>query len=595
MDQAEATNPFKSIASSSTSYRRLHETTRVEDSPVVTVRERASSWVTFEDDKEGRVSVLASDYGATSFSSSLMAAPLRTVQEAMLSNDCEVGSRVDRARSPNAIEVKEERSTPFSHPGVFWYTHPGVSQYVGRDPLRGDRALSPISSASASSDERRPNWERFDDDGLSPVLTPSSDDQSGDHHLSHVMRPGVQNGWQLKCKLRNAKRKDPWVPVNMSVEGTSLLLLRCPETELQAENKLHHPGELEEVDLNEVLPYQEIQLHHGMAFTDMSVRRMGKHSKSHSVKLRFYEYKEKRRIRTFFMRSQSKKSVTMLKLCSDDSYILQDCVDTVNRAIRQLPVSVSEDPSTVYHSNKVFVDVRECCKVEAKWDGRVIQQNAIDTIYVTAFISHTPECRLVVNDCQADKVQSTSGFLPLGRAICLNNVSIHPCVDKDAFDMNRSIIFHPLDAVKFQLLQCETSPVHQPPLKATVLYRVDNAVVTITATLEHSLLPSSDLCLTNVVMKFPIPELWASLFIRTTRMGRRSVKSTRHFGFRRSLGTDICQIQTNVGKAKYEAEFGAVVWRIGNMMSGHLPDMDNKPAFHCQLELLPGEFVCVAV
>lgn len=554
MEDAERRNPFSSTTQPQSKVQESNAGMNVSS----TIPSGARTWVTFTDDANG--GVITSDCGATSFRNSATTTPLPQPPGLPLAR-----------KAPNALMIAPSpaaRETSSSTPVGMTRVHTGVCGHQAEYFDGRYHTLSPVA-------KKEGDWDKFD---TLPSTLLNIEEQNG--HVRHVSHPEMKATWRVLCKLRHARKKDPWVPVSVSVEGSSVILLKCSEEDIYGIEP-GDPGQLVDVSLREELPYHEMQLHHGMQFTEITVRKTDKHWKSHFVKLRFCEFKEKRKMLSIFQRSRKKKFITMLKLCSDDPHTLQSCVDGINEAVRQLPVTIVSGPLTTYHTNEVYIDVEENCEVESKWDGNAIEQKATDKVYITAFISQSPECRLVLNDRMADQVQSTSGLLPLGRAISLHNVISHQCVDKDAFDMNRSIRFYPLDGVKFQLLQCETMPVYQTPLKAFVSYCLDNALVTMTTVLEHSEMFPSGLCLTNVVVKFPVPGMWAPLFIRPSRRGSRSVKSTKLLGIRRSIGSDICQIQTSSGKAKYEAEFGAVVWRIEKVT------VEDKPSFQCQFQLLP--------
>ena len=79
----------------------------------------------------------------------------------------------------------------------------------------------------------------------------------------------------------------------------------------------------------------------------------------------------------------------------------------------------------------------------------------------------------------------------------------------------------------------------------------------------------------NFVFRFPIPESWVPLF-RTTKVfrGEKSIKSRKGrcaAGIKSRLKHSKCSIGVSLGKAKYELEYGSVVWRID-----HLPFIHSK-------------------
>eukprot|EP00118_Oscarella_pearsei_P004126 m.17169 g.17169 ORF g.17169 m.17169 type:complete len:617 (+) comp27347_c0_seq2:91-1941(+) len=501
--------------------------------------ESTRNWTTFEENSspiEWRLNSSSPDGGPTAISSF----PFSTVN-----------------LSSNGFEDTTVSSPPAKTPAI-----------VNDDD--DETATSPTPSKNTSV---KVTWERFEDaDDLelqsAAIATPASE-------------------WKVYCKLRRAKKKDPWQPVWINLRDSTLTLAKCTEDDILASFDEPPPvsSGLEEVPLNEMHPFHEVQLIHEMAFTPIAVRKTGKGWKCHSVKLRYYEYKEKRSVLSFFQREHLKKYVTLLKLVSDDPFTLSHLVDSVTQKIRHLPVNAfTDDPTCVYRINEIFVDFQETCNVEARWNGKPISQKSSDRIQIRAFLSRSPECRLILNDHKADELQSANGFLPPGRAVLLHDVTLHPCADCDAFDTKRSIKFRPLNAVNFELLRCKTKPLCPPPLTASIQMKIEKSHVSICVTLEKGKTTSAALHFRNVVVKIPMPSTWTCLFVKMTRLGKKSVKSFRRLGVRRSLGTDVCQIQASVGRAKYEPEFGALTWRIGRV-AGPFLEPNDKPVMTCQLQL----------
>ena len=97
----------------------------------------------------------------------------------------------------------------------------------------------------------------------------------------------------------------------------------------------------------------------------------------------------------------------------------------------------------------------------------------------------------------------------------------------------------------------------------------------------------------DLVIKFPIPSSWSSLFLADTKNGgKKSVRSTSSLrgSFRRKIKSHDCQIETVIGSAKYEPEHGAILWRIGQYIESTLPHN-----FRCDIQLKSGEITIVGV
>ncbi|XP_065845196.1 stonin-1-like isoform X2 [Oscarella lobularis] len=496
------------------------------------------------------------------------------------------------------------------------------SDAVASTASTSNAANGALLNASSFARSSQTNWVTFDDDDPKDSLTAAVTSENKVNWAltsetpTLAARESVQDRefeWKVYCKLRRSKKSDPWVPVYMTLHESTLTLKRCSEDRLlaaatktptTAETKeTKETNGMEEISLNDdddvdddpdndILPYHEIELVHEMAFTPIIVRKTTKKWKCHSVKLRYNEYEEKRSLFALFQRDHVKKSTTLLKLVHDDPFLLRRLVDSVSTTIRELPAVVKESTTSVYRINEIFVEFHENCDVEARWNGKPISQGGVDRVRVRAFLSLSPDCRLILNDREADEIQSASGFLPPGRAVFLRDVVLHPCCDRDAFYSHRIVRFRPLNAVNFDLMQFRTKPLCPPPLVARVQMKMDKFAVTLTVVLEKGKTISHALHFSNVVLKFPVPSAWACLFVKATRLGKKkSVKSYRRMGIRLSLASDSCQIQANVGRAKYEPEFGALAWRIGSLPGGPVLETKDRPTMSCQLQLHQGIYI----
>jgi len=165
----------------------------------------------------------------------------------------------------------------------------------------------------------------------------------------------------------------------------------------------------------------------------------------------------------------------------------------------------------------------------------------------------------------------------MSRQVRLNDVVLHPCVDKSQYKKTREIKFHPVDGYPFELLRCAIDPYISPPVNVTALmeYSEQRNTVKITSSFtvrkkhNNKLRPIKDL-----IIKFPIPSSWSSLFQADTVFGgTKSVRSTSSLrgSFRRKIKSSSCQINTQLGSAKYEPEHGSILWRIGMYVEQDVP------------------------
>ena len=190
----------------------------------------------------------------------------------------------------------------------------------------------------------------------------------------------------------------------------------------------------------------------------------------------------------------------------------------------------------------------------------------------------TPECKLILNDIEAILLQGKGQMTnSMSRQVRLNDVVLHPCVDKALYKKSREIKFRPVDGYPFELLRCAIDPYVSPPVNVTALmeYSEQRSTVKITSSFSvrkkhnYKLRPIKDM-----VIKFPVPASWSPLFqAETVFGGTKSVRSTSSLrgSFRRKIKSSSCQIATQLGSAKYEAEHGSILWRIGQYVEQDVP------------------------
>ena len=280
---------------------------------------------------------------------------------------------------------------------------------------------------------------------------------------------------------------------------------------------------------------------------------------------------------------------TIIKIGCPDLNIVESLSDQINEAVRQLPVTRQQ--GVAYRMNEVFIDIKDHSDILMNCDGAVLERKSLNRVYVQAFVSGSPECRLVLNDVEAllllGKGELTNSVV---RQVKLSDVVLHPCVDKSLYKRTRELKFNPVDGYPFELLRCSIEPYISPPINVSTLMEYDeqkNAVritasFTVRKKLNVRLTPIKDL-----QIKFPIPSSWSSLFLADTRFGgKKSVRSTTALrgSFRRKIKSTACQIQTYLGSAKYEPEHGAIVWRVGNYTRTQVPQ-----TLRCDVQLKPGE------
>ena len=386
--------------------------------------------------------------------------------------------------------------------------------------------------------------------------------------------------WQVFYKA--ARRGANWAPVTVSVKDGVLTIK--PGTHSQPSAPQHAPTPAD------TLSTQDIRLCHNHRVTPPVTKHYDRRTKLHQIKLQHTSLQERRSLKRWFFLDHISISRTILKLGSPDLTVVANISDAVNEAIRVLPVT--RDEGVAYRVNEVFVDVRDCSEILMNCDGTVLERQSLNRLYVQAFLSGTPSCMLQLNDVEALLLQgrgSHAASTMVSRQLKLNDVVLHPCVDKASYKATREIKFEPLDGFPFELLRCSIDPHVSPPLSVNAQMEYSELNSTVRMTTSFSVRKKLDLLLkpiTDLVFKFPVPAGWAGLFVADTVLGRKSVRSTTALrgSFRHKVKSSACQITVHMGSAKYEPEHGAIMWRLGHYTRSSLPH-----TFSCDIRLQPGE------
>ena len=394
----------------------------------------------------------------------------------------------------------------------------------------------------------------------------------------------VDREWQVHVKMNRRVRgtRSKWLAVNISVKAGTLVIRRSVPPSM--------PVSSSNVSSLSAPPLHEIQLCHNHVLTRPISRSYDRRTKLHQIKLRQTRVREKRTLKRWLFVEHISSARTIVKVGCPDLSVVESLSDQIDEAIRQLPVMRLQ--GVAYRMNEVFVDIKDNSDILMNCDGAVLERRSLNRVYIQAFLTGSPECKLQLNDVEAALLQPRREIATLsGRQVKLSDVVLHPCVDADVYRSSREIHFHAVDGYPFELLRCSIEPYVSPPVNMSVLMEYSDNMnrVTFTASfqvrktlnLQHS--PISDL-----LIKFPVPSSWSPLFLASTTFGgKKSVRNTSALrnSFRRKIRSSTCQITTHLGSAKYEPEHAAILWRIGSYTRSSTPH-----TFRCEVQLKPGEW-----
>ena len=422
-----------------------------------------------------------------------------------------------------------------------------------------------------------------DQEDARPVEPVTQDQQSAEVNDEPLVdeKPLVTSGsWSMLLRFPDKKRKigsREWKPVVIKLEGTTLQIFE--EYELSA-------------------PFREIPLQAYFVFTEPKLQSFEHGAKVHTVKLEYVKYIEARSLRHRGTIEHTAQGTPIIKIASPSHIVIKELLESFTNSLRLLPAY--RDRGITYRHDEVFVDVEDLTNVILSGDGTVLRKNSKVLIKFRAFLTGDPECQLVLNDIvlrerEEARLRGEEKPQRVHHWLKLRHCDFHRCVDVTTFDQSHAITFHPLDACTFELMRFPVD--HHKPLPLLV-----KTVLNVHSEQRIELKAEIQVCQetkmakyvrNNVVFRFPIPESWVPLF-RTSKTfrGEKSIKSSkgrRAAAIKSRLRNSKCSIAVSLGKAKYEPEYGAVVWHIDQLPFIHSKIPADAPqTLACVLDLPPG-------
>jgi hypothetical protein len=319
--------------------------------------------------------------------------------------------------------------------------------------------------------------------------------------------------------------------------------------------------------------------------TEPISRAYDRKTKLHQAKLRQTRIQEKRTLKRWLFVDHVSRTHTVVKIGCPDLSTLASLSETIREAIRQLPVS--RQVGVAYRMNEVFVDVKDQAEILMNCDGAVLERSSLNRVYLQAFISDLPQCRIVLNDIEALLLLGRGGMTTsMSRQVRLSDVVLHPCVDQAQYKATRELVFTPIDGYPFEVFRASVEPYKSPPITVTALMEFNETRNTVSIMAKFSVRKKFNVRqepISDLMIKFPVPPSWSGLFLADSRFGgKRSVQSTSALrgSFRRKVRSSSAFIQVYLGSARYEAEHSAVVWRVGSYQRTESPH-----TFRCDIQL----------
>ena len=343
--------------------------------------------------------------------------------------------------------------------------------------------------------------------------------------------------------------------------------------------------------------HKEIPLHPFFAFTLpvlCSQGNNGSTGKVHSVKLQYVKYKEKRKVSSKFHLEHVPSYTPVLKLASKERNTMKQFIDAVENIIRK--IESHRDKGITHRHEEIFIDCDDICHYEVDGNGQVKRYNVTCQVRVRAFVTGIPDLYLFVNDIATySKQKNRRGDCKppkSNRWIRLEKVDYHPCIDVSATKQEGGIVFKPPDGCGFELMRFRTRNNRELPiiLKSSIDFTTTKSFEIKAECKVGGEGKMMKYQRNNIVVRFPVPTTWTSVFVKSRGFnGRKRYVQAKADPKTFASGiarTARCFVEISTGCARYEAEYGAIVWRIGDLpiLANGVP-ADAVQTFSCQVNL----------
>jgi AP-2 complex subunit mu-1 len=185
-----------------------------------------------------------------------------------------------------------------------------------------------------------------------------------------------------------------------------------------------------------------------------------------------------------------------------------------------------------YRKNELFIDVVEAVNILVSQKGTILRGDVSGQIMMKSYLSGMPECKFGMNDkLVVDKEGANPVHRAKAEAIALDDCTFHQCVKLSAFHTERTVSFVPPDG-EFELMRYRISQNINVPFRIFPLVKeLGRTRLEIKVTVKSTFSPQVQAQMVEMII--PVPSTTAT-----------------------------CKIRSGAGKAKYEPEKSAIVWRM---------------------------------
>lgn len=179
--------------------------------------------------------------------------------------------------------------------------------------------------------------------------------------------------------------------------------------------------------------------------------------------------------------------------------------------------------------NVIHVDVLESVNLLLSSTGSILRNEVTGQVQMNTKLTGMPECRFGLNDKLAIEKESAAPRKP---GVEIDDCTFHRCVRLGEFNADRKIIFIPPDG-EFELMRYRVTDNINLPFRIIPAVQEEHGKPKVSINLKVIANFSDKLFATHVVIKIPVPE-----------------------------NTAKAKIKTSLGRAKYEPEQQAIMWRV---------------------------------
>lgn len=193
-----------------------------------------------------------------------------------------------------------------------------------------------------------------------------------------------------------------------------------------------------------------------------------------------------------------------------------------------------------FRKNEVYIDVNESVNLLMGANGNVLRNECSGQVIMKTQLSGMPECKFALNDKLNMEKEGQTGKQSAEdkrRAVEIDDCTFHRCVRLGKFDSDRTITFVPPDG-EFELMRYRVTGNISLPFRLVPAVQ-ESGKTKLSVTLKATACFSSTKVASNVVIKFPVPP-----------------------------NTAKTHIKVGSGRAKFEPDQKAIVWRIKRWVGG---------------------------